>query len=313
MKTTHLFLAASLLALVPLSAHAKIERVIEKSFSVEPGGLLKVETQGGTVRVETSNDSTVKVVAKLVIKADSDREADKILEKLSLVIEQSGQGVTATAKYDKKPSAWRWGSWPPVQVSFVVTVPTRYNVSLKTSGGDVSVSDLNGKAHARTSGGNITLGKITGDVDAGTSGGNVRLAEGRGSVKLNTSGGNVTVDHAIGPTDLDTSGGDISVGSVENTLKASTSGGNVTAGILGAFEGDCYLDTSGGSVRAKVSRDAAFNLDASTSGGDVKAAGLTITIEKGGTGKSRLAGKVNGGGPLLKLRSSGGDIIVETR
>jgi hypothetical protein len=112
---------------------------------------------------------------------------------------------------------------------------------------------------------------------------------------------------------LDTSGGDISIGSVENTLNASTSGGNVTAGIVGALKGDCYLDTSGGRVRATVSRDAAFNLDASTSGGDVKAAGLTITIEKGGTGKSRLAGKVNGGGPLLKLRSSGGDIIVETK
>ena len=37
------------------------------------------------------------------------------------------------------------------------------------------------------------------------------------------------------------------------------------------------------------------------------------TIEKGGAGRSRLAGKVNGGGPLLKMRSSGGDIIVETR
>jgi hypothetical protein len=313
MKTTYLFLAASLLALVPLSAHAKIERVVEKSFSVQPGGLLMVETQGGNVRVETSDGSTVKVVAKQTIKADSDREADELLEKLSLVIEQNDRGVTATSRYEKKPSSWRWGSWPPVQVSFVVTVPTRYNVALKTSGGDLSVSDLDGEVHARTSGGNITLGKISGDVDAGTSGGNVKLTEGRGSVKLNTSGGNVTVDHAVGPTDLDTSGGDISIGSVENTLNASTSGGNVTARIEGALEGDCYLDTSGGRVRATVSRDAAFNLDASTSGGDVKADGLTITIEKGGTGKSRLAGKVNGGGPLLKLRSSGGDIIVETK
>jgi hypothetical protein len=45
----------------------------------------------------------------------------------------------------------------------------------------------------------------------------------------------------------------------------------------------------------------------------VKASGLTITIEKGGTGKSRLVGSVNGGGPRLKLRSSGGDVSVHTR
>lgn len=313
MKFTPLFLAASLLALLPLSAHAKIERVVEKNFRVQPGGTLRVETQGGNVRVETSDEPTVKVVAQQIIKADSERKADEILEKLQLVIEQSGEGVIATSKYDKKPSGFRWGSWPPVQVNFVVTVPVRYNVSLKTSGGDISISDLDGKAQARTSGGNIELGKITGDVDASTSGGNVRLVEGLGAVKLHTSGGNVSVDRAVGATDLDTSGGDVTVGSVENTLNASTSGGNVTAGIKGALKGDCYLDTSGGNVRAKVSREAAFTLDASTSGGDVKAEGLTITIEKGGAGRSRLAGKVNGGGPLLKMRSSGGDIIVETR
>ncbi|MEO7598356.1 MAG: hypothetical protein ABIV50_05460, partial [Opitutus sp.] len=80
-----------------------------------------------------------------------------------------------------------------------------------------------------------------------------------------------------------------------------------------AFKGDCVLDTSGGNVKAKVARTAAFDLDASTSGGDVRADGLTITIEKGGVGRSRLSGKVNGGGPTLKLRSSGGDIVVETR
>lgn len=312
MKTTPLLLAASLLAFIPLHAHAKIERVVEKSFSVQADGLLTVETQGGNVRVETSEGNTVKVVAKQTIKADSEREADELLEKLALVIEQQDGGVVATSKYERKPSGFRWGSWPPVQVSFVVTVPSRYNVRLKTSGGDISVADLKGSVHARTSGGNVVLGKIAKDVDAGTSGGNVRLGEGSASVRLQTSGGNVSVDRAIGETDLDTSGGDITIGSVENTLQASTSGGNVTAGIVGTLKGDCDLHTSGGNVRVKVSRDAAFNLEAATSGGNVRADGLTITIQNGGTGRSRLAGKVNGGGPLLKLRSSGGDIVVQT-
>jgi hypothetical protein len=313
MKFTPLCFAASLLALVPLSAHAKIERVVEKTFTVQPGGLLTVQTQGGNVRVETSNEAIVKVVAKETFKTNSESEADEILKKLTLVIEQQGEGVTAMSKYEKKLPGFQWGSWPPVQVSFVVTVPSHYNVTLKTSGGDIVVADLVGKVHARTSGGNISLGKITGDVDAGTSGGDVRLVEGLATVKLNTSGGNIKVDRAIGETDLDTSGGDIAIGSVENMVHASTSGGNVSAGIVGALKGDCVLDTSGGTVRAKVAQSAAFNLDASTSGGDVKAEGLTITIEKGGSGRSRLAGKVNGGGPLLRLRSSGGDIFVETR
>lgn len=313
MKSHTLLLTAGLLALTPFSAHAKIERVVEKTFTVQPGGHLKVETQGGDVRVQTSSDATVRVVAREKIRAGTDAEADEILKKLELTIEQQADGVSATAKYEKQLPGFHWGSWPPVQVDFTVTVPTNYNVELKTSGGDVVVGNLNGKVYARTSGGDVTLGKITGDIDGGTSGGNVRLEEGLAVVKLGTSGGDVRVGRAVGPADLGTSGGDIDIKSVENTLYAATSGGDVSAGIAGGLKGDCKLSTSGGRVRVTVDKGVAFDLDASTSGGDVDATGLTITIERGGSGRSRLSGKVNGGGPLLKLRSSGGDIIVQTR
>lgn len=313
MKSHTLLLTAGLLALAPFSAHAKIERVVEKTFTVQPNGVLHVETQGGDIHVLTSTDATVKVVAHERIHASSETEADEILQKLTLTIEQQTGGVSASAKYEKQLAGFHWGSWPPVQVDFTVTVPVNYNVELKTSGGDVTVGDLNGKVNVRTSGGNVTLGKITGDIDAGTSGGDVRLEEGLAVVKLGTSGGDIRVGRAVGPTDLGTSGGNIDIKSVENTLRAATSGGDVSAGIVGALKGDCKLATSGGRVRVTVDKGAAFDLDASTSGGDVDATGLTITIERGGSGRSRLSGKVNGGGPLLKLRSSGGDVIVQTR
>ena len=313
MKFHTLLLAGGLLALTPALAHAKIERTVEKTFTVQPGGLLKVDTQGGQIQVESSADATVKVVAKEKIRASSEAEADEILKKLTLTIEQQPEGVTASAAYEKGVSGFHFGSWPPVQVDFIVTVPINYNVELKTSGGDVTVGDLQGKVSARTSGGDISLGKIAGDIRASTSGGNVHLVEGAAMVKLGTSGGNIRVGRAVGPTDLDTSGGNIEVKSVENTLHASTSGGDVSATIAGALKGPCKLSTSGGQVRVTVDKSAVFDLDASTSGGGVDATGLTITIEKGGAGRSRLAGQVNGGGPLLKLRSSGGDIAVRTR
>ncbi len=314
MKFHTLLFAAGMLALIPAAAHAKIERIVEKTFNVQPGGLLKVETHGGEIRIETSATATsVHVVAREKIRASTEAEADERLKKLSLVMEQRPDGVVASAAYERGSSFTITGFWPPVQVDFTVTVPAAYNVELKTSGGDVTVGDLQGRVTARTSGGDITLGSITGDIRAGTSGGNVRLAEGRGAVKLGTSGGNITVGHAVGPTDLDTSGGDIEIDSVENTLQASTSGGDVTAGIAGSLRGDCRLGTSGGRVRVTVDKTARFALDASTSGGGVDAAGLTITIDKGGAGHNRLSGQVNGGGPLLHLRSSGGEIEIRTR
>ena len=304
--------AAALLAALAAPAHAKIERTVEKTFAVQPGGKLHVQTSGGEIRVMPGADGTVKVTAREKIRADTDAEADDLLKKLDLAIEQAGNDVNATAKYESQPIGFHWGSWPPVQVDFIVTVPASFATDLHTSGGGITVGDLNGPVYARTSGGGISLGKIGADIDAHTSGGSVTLDTARGEVKLGTSGGNVSVGRVDGPADLATSGGSIKIESVGGAFRAATSGGSVRAGINGPLKEDCSLSTSGGSVKVTVDKTAAFRLDASTSGGSVNAEGLTITLEKGGSGRSRLAGSVNGGGPLLKLRSSGGSIDVRT-
>lgn len=295
----------------PVVLNATVDRTVEKTFAVQPGGTLKVETAGGNINVEPGAGDTVRVVAKEKIRAGNDAEADELLKNLTLTIEQQGNDVTAIAKYHRGAGGWFGNT--PVQVSFVITVPSRYNTDLRTSGGNVTVGDLAGRMQARTSGGNVKFGTIDGSIDGGTSGGNVELGSCTGDTRLQTSGGNVRAEKIIGQADLGTSGGDIVVKLVENVLSAHTSGGDVEAGIGGALKGDCSLETSGGDVKVTVDKAAAFRLDAATSGGGVRADGLTITLDDGGSGRSHLSGNVNGGGPVLKLRTSGGSIRVVTR
>lgn len=311
MKLLSCFLSLALLGAV--SAEATIVRKVEKTFAVQPGGLLTIETQGGDVTVRPGAGDKVKVVAIQKIRAHSDAEADELLQKLQLEMTQSGNDVTATAKYEKRSWGVHFGSWPPVQVGFEVTVPANYNTKLNTSGGDIEIGDLTGDIRAHTSGGNLIVGSITGLVAVSTSGGDVRLKQASGETQLKTSGGDVEVGRVIGATEVSTSGGDISVDSVEGSLRAHTSGGDVAARFIGALQGDCSLSTSGGDVKVVVSDETGFNLDASTSAGEVEVSGLTIKIERGAIGKSRLSGAVNGGGPQLKLRTSGGGIEVRAR
>jgi DUF4097 and DUF4098 domain-containing protein YvlB len=311
-KIHRLCALAAAFAVFTAAASAKIEREVVRSFPVQPGMHLKAVTSGGDIHVSSSHDSTVKVVAKEHIRAGSDADADELLKKLDLRIEQNGNEVVATASYENS-MGFHFGSWPPVQVDFYITVPVDASADLKTSGGNVIVGDLSGELHAHTSGGDVKLGSIGGEVDASTSGGNVDLVEGSSSVRLTTSGGNISVDRVAGPATLKTSGGDIRVDSVGGYLDANTSGGDIKAGFAGELKGDCALSTSGGEVKVIVGKGVGFHLDAETSGGDVEASGLTITIDHGGMGRSSLAGQVNGGGPRLKLRSSGGNIKVVTR
>jgi hypothetical protein len=299
---------------VAFTAQAKIERTVEKTFTVATPGTLHVSTGGGEIRVTPSSDGLVRITAHEKIDAKSEAAADALLKDLTLTIEQTGDDISATARYERP---WRglfhFGSWPPVHVSFEISLPDAFASDLRTSGGRITVGDLAGPVNARTSGGSITLGNMGSTVDARTSGGHVTLAGARGDVALHTSGGGITVGRIAGSADLSTSGGSITVESVDGKIDAHTSGGGITATIMGPLKADCTLGTSGGSVRVTVDKTAAFRLDASTSAGGVHAEGLPITLDTVDRNRSHLAGTVNGGGPLLKLHTSGGGITVQTR
>ncbi len=312
MISARLCFSAALALLCAAPSFARIEREVEKTFTVSPGGTLKVSTFGGNINVEPGSGNQVVVKARQVFsKADNEREADQIAEDLEMTIEQRGNDVTAQARYHKNRfGGFRWGS-TPVNVSFTVVVPSRFNVDLDTSGGNIEVGDLEGEAKVQTSGGNLRFGRFQGPVEGRTSGGNISIDEARDRLKVSTSGGNIRVGRASGEVNLRTSGGAIRVDRVAGTLDASTSGGSVQANVEGPVKGDVTLSTSGGSVDLRVEPSAAFRLDASTSGGRVQAEGLTVQLESGGAGRDRLVGAVNGGGPTVRLRSSGGNINVK--
>lgn len=302
---------ALVLALSGLSqaAHAKITRAVEKNFSVQPGGKLTADTQGGNITIKTEDANEVRIVATQVIDANTDEAANKLLERLKLSMEQQGNDVTVAATYDR-PVTKMWGN-TPVKVSYTITVPRQFNLQLHTSGGDIKVAAVKGAVNARTSGGDLVFERVDGDLDGKTSGGNVTLKEGTARANLSTSGGNVLVERSSGPTSVSTSGGDIKIQSATQVLSATTSGGNISARLTEPLQQDSVLRTSGGNVTVVVPRTAGFFLDAETSGGDVSVTGLSASDVKTNTQKSRWSGTVNAGGPKLGLRTSGGDIRVK--
>lgn len=170
----------------------------------------------------------------------------------------------------------REGGWGwgnhSVSVRFIVKVPKDYNVDLKTGGGSIDLSDLKGTVEANTSGGSITLGRIEGDVDVQTSGGAIRVDE------------------------------------VAGNIDAYTSGGSINAKITKQPSDDCRLRTSGGSVTVHLAPQIAVDLDAGTSGGRVKS---EFDVD-GRVKKQRIRGTINGGGPKLELKTSGGSVRIKS-
>ena len=68
------------------------------------------------------------------------------------------------------------------------------------------------------------------------------------------------------------------------------------------------VSSSGGSVRTEIDPAARVSIDASASGGSVNS-DVPVTIQGNLENDSRR-GDMNGGGPLLRLRSSGGGVRI---
>ena len=285
---------------------------ITKSFQVAAGGRLLLETDRGTIDIRPVDTPT--------------RLDVEVRDATGMTVEFTQHGADVQIHGKATGGFWRWlwsrQFWRGPQ--FVVTVPHQYNVDLRTSGGAITVGDLEGEVRSRTSGGSIHLGRIRGPVSGETSGGSIRIAESIHSAEVKTSGGSIQVDtvegeviactsggaihigKATGRVVAETSGGGITVQEAGSAITATTSGGAVMVGLAGQPQDDSRLQTSGGSVVVLLAETIGLDIDARTSGGRVTTE-LLVTVQ-GEFSTTALQAKMNAGGPKLVLRTSGGDI-----
>ena len=260
------------------------DEVFNRSFTVTPGGLLTVHADAAAIVVSGGDSS--QVVVRMTVR-DSKVKPDA----LRISAAQSADGVTvemlrSRGDWFSQLFGW-WGSWD-LDPRIEVTVPRHYRVETKTSGGDITVSHLDGDATGTTSGGNVHLEDVTGQVG------------------FRTSGGDIVANAVRGDIDASTSGGDVRLLRVDGKVRAKTSGGDVQCELVGANRGISAI-TSGGDISLTMAKANTATLDAATSGGDIV---TDFPVSTQSTNERRLSGPINGGGEAIYARTSGGDIAL---
>ncbi|MEM6638821.1 MAG: DUF4097 family beta strand repeat-containing protein [Pseudomonadota bacterium] len=268
---------------------------LQRTFDIGPGGTLVIDTQPGKVDIRTGGDD---------VRVEVVRTGDRA-EEFNVEFREDGRGLTIKGSWPGVLSSWR--SRPKARIEYNITVPRAFDIDVRTSGGSVAIDDLDGDVEARTSGGSIRLGQIAGEVFADTSGGSISLDGGGAGARLDTSGGSIRVGEVAGSLVASTSGGSIRIDGVGGNVRASTSGGSVEATLRGQPTEDCELSTSGGTVTLNVPSFVAIDVDASTSGGRVKS---DLPLDQATLSKRSVRGQLNGGGPTMRLRSSGGGVRI---
>jgi len=207
-------------------------------------------------------------------------------------------------------------------------------LGLHTGGGSIVVHQANGKVNAETGGGSVEIQGVAQGANIETGGGSIVVRQCNGKVKASTGGGSIELGDIAGPADIETGGGSIRLASAKGHVHAETGGGSIelygvpsavaetsAGGITvklfntGGERHDSDLETSAGDITVYIASDVALDVRASVdlaNGHRISSdfPDIHVRTEGGPYGPKTYTaeGKLNGGGPVLKIRTTTGDI-----
>lgn len=206
----------------------------------------------------------------------------------------------------------------------------------RTEGGNISLHLVKGNIDARTSGGSILVERGLRNAVLKTGGGDIRMRICAGELKVASGGGNLLLGDIAGRADIRTNGGNIHLHSSQDFVHAETNGGNIhlegipaasaltAAGFIVAEfihsqkpPQNSTLETASGDISVSLPPDLPITIQASVDlGGNhvIRTDMPEIHITRGGDSWPApifAEGKLNGGGPILKVHTGNGNIIFQ--
>jgi hypothetical protein len=273
----HLILATSVLALAAVPALAS-EATFERTLTVNGRVELTVATGSGNIHLTRGSGNQIHISAKVKSNwGGSDVRVREIAA--NPPIEQTGNIVRIGARHENLDH---------ISISYEIQAPADAYLDASSGSGDVTDEGIGEDAKLNSGSGNIHATGLHGGFKVGTGSGNIYAEQvGQGDVKAETGSGNIELKSLRGALHAETGSGDIKVGGVPtNAWRLQTGSGNVEF-----WAGDAPL-----------------TLDASTGSGTVHTDREMLT--QGSSDRHHVTGKLNGGGPIVRIETGSGDIRV---
>lgn len=296
-----------MLGIFPIFGMTKVQAgmqdEINKSFKVQPGGQLTLDSDVGNVEIKTGSSDTVSVEIKRRLKVDG-QAAQELLKNLTVDLSQSGNDVNVIVKLvdDNNQTNRR-----KIQMDFLVSMPLNFNLKLRTVG-SANVGHVQGTVNASTAGGSLVIGNVDGPLTARSGGGSLTIGNVVGDVDARSGGGSINLGRVTGRVTANAGGGSVLIEEATDAIDATASGGSVKAYISRQPSAGFNIKADAGSIDLRLADSVAISVDASCTAGRVTT-DYGLTGEKDNHGGS-LKGDINGGGPSVVLRASAGNIHV---
>jgi len=267
-----------------------------KTFSVSTRPTVHIATNDGSVHV-TSGDS-----AQVEISVSYD--GYRLDKTLHIESSQHGDQIELTAHVQSLILSF--GQTRRVQIE--VRMPKDADLQVDTGYGSVTASSLSGAISLHTRDGTLTADHLSGTIDLRSGYGDVTVASIAGDIHLATGDGKISGDDLDGRCDANSHDGRIRLAGRFDVLLVKSGSGDVDARALpGSKLNSPWTIRAGyGSVNVALPGATAADVDLSSDYGRVR---LDIPVAVDGiVDKSKVRGKINGGGQALTIHTGDGSI-----
>ena len=211
-------------------------------------------------------------------------------------------------------------------------------ISASSGGGNIEVGKVAGDVKAETGGGSIHIDSAGGQIAAKSGGGNLKIGAGKlmvletgggviqvnkcdGTIRAESGGGGIELNYVGGLAVIETGGGSIKVGPVVGGIRAETGSGPIIATLArgGIPFTDSRLETSVGDIIVYIPDGLPITIRAAVEvarGQGIESEFSQIKVQgtgEYGTREYYAEGSLNGGGPVLHVHTSTGNIAIKRK
>lgn len=274
-----------------------------KEFTIREPGVLKVFTMAGDIEVKSVQNSDKVRVELYVNRGYAFWTNTGNLDNYRITMLQRGNEVVASVEQKSKAGLFSG----TISFSYKIYVPASISAELKTSGGNITLSGVEGNQLIKSSGGNIQVVNVSGKLGAYTSGGNIQISSSEGVIFAQTEGGNISIVESSGEFRLKTNGGRIVSERVSGSMLAKVGGGDIKAHFLYVAEG-VNLETSAGNISLAVPSEAGYDLVLEGSAIELPEPFYFEGINR----PDRVEGNYREGGSPINMQTNYGTVTLET-
>ena len=278
------------------SAHAED---YVKSYSITHRADVRVYADDGSVRVITSDTNQVEFQVH-----SEGFAALQFGGKLHIDSHQNGDQVELTVQVSHGVTI----GFDNRSLRIEVHMPRNADLSLDTHDGAVEVDPLEGNITVHTKDGAIKASQLSGRIDLTSGDGSITARALKGESKVHTGDGAIQADDVEGKFEGSSGDGAIEVAGRFDFLDLRSGDGEVSARVArgSKMSSPWNIRTRNGGVNLTLPADFQADLDVRANDGHVSL-GLPVTVQ-GDVSQSRVHGTMNGGGPLITVRSGDGSI-----